>query len=124
MKTIIHADDSRSIRELVRSELQEDGFGVISVRDGETVTALVGEYRPSLIILDVWMPRMDGLETLQRIKTHAPDLPVVLFAVHCKLYRQDSRAQLADAWVDKQEDLGPLRAAVARILRDEAVADR
>jgi DNA-binding response OmpR family regulator len=124
MKTIFHADNSRSIRELVRTELQKDGYAVISVRDGETVINLVSENRPSLIILDVWMPRMDGLETLRRIKAHAPDLPVALFAVDCGHYRQDSRAQLADAWVEKQEDLGPLRAAVARILRDKAVVDR
>ncbi|MZH03019.1 MAG: response regulator, partial [Nitrospinae bacterium] len=70
-------DDDAPLRRLIKTLLEDQGH---SVKDFESGTSLLKELdnSPSLILLDVMMPGIDGLETLERIKSSRPDLPVIM----------------------------------------------
>src|SRR5690348_5516579 len=79
MKTVLVADDSAANRELLAVILQQNGYHVVRANDGMEVLERIGEARPDIVLLDVHMPRLDGYQTLQRIRQEAAlaTLPVV-----------------------------------------------
>ncbi len=82
MKSILIIDDEQSIRESLTGILQDEGFTPFSVESGETALEKVSEEKPDLILLDIWMPGMDGMETLTRIREIYPDQLVVMMSGH------------------------------------------
>jgi len=82
MKHILIIDDEQSIRESLTGILQDEGFTPFSVESGETALEKISEEKPDLILLDIWMPGMDGMETLTRIREMYPDQLVVMMSGH------------------------------------------
>ena len=82
MKSILIVDDEQSIRESLTGILQDEGFLPISAESGETAIEKVSVEKPDLILLDIWMPGMDGMETLTRIRDIYPDQLVVMMSGH------------------------------------------
>jgi len=82
MKSILIIDDEESIRESLKGILQDEGFRTIFAENGGHGLQLVKEDRPDLVMLDIWMPGMDGLETLGRIREISPSLMVVMMSGH------------------------------------------
>jgi DNA-binding response OmpR family regulator len=117
MTTILFADDSRSIREYCKRELEDDGYRVVVARDGSEALRLTSRHRPDLVILDICMPGIDGLEVVTRIRATQPDLPVILFTSFDDVCARDERAWSATACVEKREDLRELKNVVAAALR-------
>jgi CheY-like chemotaxis protein len=116
MKTILFADDNVSIRKYCRAALEDEGYRVLTARDGmEALDAFRGE-NPDLAVLDISMPRMGGLEALEQIKGLAPDTAVILFTAHDEACLGDSRAALAAACIEKSEDLRELKRTIASTL--------
>ncbi len=79
-RTIMVVDDNPDIVTIVKTILEVKGYGVQSAYSGQEVFNLLGELKPDLILLDVMMPQMDGLEVLTRLKGD-PDtasIPVIL----------------------------------------------
>ena len=79
-KTIVVVDDNPDIVSIVRTILEGRGYSVISAYSGEELFARLEERKPDLIILDIMMPNMDGLQVLTRLKG-VPDtasIPVIL----------------------------------------------
>jgi two-component system cell cycle response regulator len=76
---VLVADDSAVVRAVVRSQLADQGFDVIEAGDGQQALDAVRECRPHVVLLDVEMPVMDGLQVLQEIKgdPDVADIPVV-----------------------------------------------
>jgi DNA-binding response OmpR family regulator len=117
MKTILFADDHRNIREYCRAALAEEGYRVVLARDGIEAMEMFLTETPDLAILDISMPRSNGLETLEQIKSHSPRTPVILFTAHDDECLRDRRAMLAAACVAKDKDLAELKHIVDRTLR-------
>jgi DNA-binding NtrC family response regulator len=82
MKTILVIDDEQSIRDSLRMILEYEKYEVHFASDGETGLSLAQKVSPDLVLLDVKMPGIDGLEVLQRIRQRSTDLPVVMISGH------------------------------------------
>ena len=78
---VLVIDDENGIRESLAAVLEDDGYDVITVSSGEEALDLLRDEPPELVFLDVWLPGMDGIETLSRIK-ETLDAPVVMISGH------------------------------------------
>lgn len=76
---VLVADDDPDILTLVSLRLKKAGYGVVTAADGEEALQAVREHRPELAIVDVRMPKMDGLEVIRRIRAddESSDMPVI-----------------------------------------------
>ncbi len=113
-KLVLVIDDDGSQRELLTRFLLRDGFSVRTAADGEEGLRLAGELRPSAILLDVMMPRMDGWEVLNRLKADPllADIPVVMASFVNE--QALGRSLGAVDYLLKPVDWGELRAAMDR----------
>jgi len=82
MYSILIVDDEQSIRDSLTGILQDEGFSVTCAEDGETALMMMREERPDLVLLDIWMPGMDGLETLSRIREWNAEQLVIMMSGH------------------------------------------
>ncbi len=82
MQSILIVDDEKSIRDSLTGILQDEGFSPISVESGEAAIEKISEEKPDLVLLDIWMPGMDGMETLTRIRDIYPDQLVIIMSGH------------------------------------------
>ena len=80
MLDVLVVDDEESIRRVVRAALEMDGLTAIAVADAETALALFRESTPRLVVADIFLPDMDGIELLTALRREAPDIPVVLMS--------------------------------------------
>jgi DNA-binding response OmpR family regulator len=85
-QTILVVDDDPKIVRVVEINLTQEGYRVRTAADGEEALAAVAQERPDLVLLDVMMPRMDGFETLKRLKADpaSADIPVVMLTARAQ----------------------------------------
>lgn len=79
---ILVVDDERGIRETLRSVLEDEGFTVEALASGEECLKALAAKSYSCILLDIWLPGIDGLETLKRLKEEGNDAPVIMISGH------------------------------------------
>ena len=79
---ILVVDDDAGVVRSVEAVLRDEGFDVVAVNGGREAVAAVERWSPSLVLLDVWMPDLDGIEVLERIRAKHKDLPVVVVSGH------------------------------------------
>jgi len=111
MKKILLVDDEESIHLLYRAELEEEGYNVHSALGGEDALQKLKIVSPDLVILDINMPGMNGIEVLRQIKEINPKTPVILCSAYHE-YKQDFGAWASDDYIIKSADLDDLKAAV------------
>ena len=75
-ETILVVDDEEPILSSVRQILEDERYEVSTAPSGAEALKLIGMDPPDLVLLDIWMPEMDGLETLRRIREQSPHLTV------------------------------------------------
>jgi len=75
---ILVVDDEEPVRDVPCEYFESQGFGVEAAPDGEAALAALGRLRPDLVLLDVRMPGIDGVEVLRRIRRADPDVPVIM----------------------------------------------
>src|SRR3954468_20458231 len=78
-RTILVADDDPHIRQLIVFALVKAGLDAIEAEDGEAALAAVAAHSPDLVILDINMPRMDGIEVCRRLRASS-DLPILFLS--------------------------------------------
>src|SRR5258706_8225801 len=81
-KQILVVDDEANLRRVLTAQLSRDGYEVHSAPDGEAGLALLREHHIDLVITDLRMPKMDGLELLRQALRTDPELPVVILTAH------------------------------------------
>lgn len=79
---ILVVDDEDSIRTSLAGILEDEGFRVTHANDGITALEVLRKDLPDLVLLDIWMPRVDGIETLRQIKELYPSLAVIMMSGH------------------------------------------
>lgn len=82
MKNILIVDDEESIRQSLVGILGDEGFKTSIAADGEECLRAITTDDPDLVLLDIWMPKMDGLEALKRIKQSRPEQLVIMMSGH------------------------------------------
>jgi CheY-like chemotaxis protein len=75
---VLVVDDELEVRKMLSEHLQEKGYGVCGAADGEEALAQMPEYRPNIVLLDLLMAGMGGMEALRRIKLMAPETCVIM----------------------------------------------
>lgn len=80
--SILVVDDEEAIRTSLRSILEDEGYEVSVAANGVEALKIYGTDPPDLMILDIWMPEMDGLETLRRVKEFAPATQIMMISGH------------------------------------------
>jgi CheY-like chemotaxis protein len=116
MNTILVADDCANIREFCKQELEEEGYRVLLARDGKEAVDMVQSGRPDLAVLDIWMPRINGLEAAERIAAIDSSIRVILFTNNDDLCLSDPRSAFAAACIEKSDDFTDLKRTVASLL--------
>jgi len=124
---ILVVDDDKATVDILRARLHSQGYAVVSATDGEAGLEAVHEHRPDLVLLDVNMPRLDGLETCRRLRADPtlPFMPVILVTALA-----DSRDMVAgldagaDEYITKPVDGAALMARVRSMLRMKELHDR
>jgi two-component system nitrogen regulation response regulator NtrX len=81
-KSILIVDDEKSICQSLGSILADEGYEILSAGSGEEALKIIEEEPPSLIILDIWLPGIDGIETLKVIKSRYPQMRVIMISGH------------------------------------------
>ncbi len=81
-KTILVVDDEESICLTLKGILMDEGYKVLTIGSGEEALKIIEEELPDLVLLDIWLPGMDGLETLHLIKRDYPQIQVIMMSGH------------------------------------------
>jgi CheY-like chemotaxis protein len=119
MKHILVVDDELHIGELYKSELEDEGYAVTVATSGQEALEFVEKNAPDLIILDIQMPGMDGIETLEKLIGSDIGIPVILNTAYSH-YKEDFTTWGADAYVIKSSDTSKLKAEIKRLLGNES----
>jgi two-component system nitrogen regulation response regulator NtrX len=79
---VLIIDDEEGIRESLSGIFEDEGYDVFTASSGEEALKMLRDRSPDLIILDVWLPGIDGVQTLKEIRNMKPDLPVIMISGH------------------------------------------
>ncbi len=125
---VLVVDDDKAVRESLRRSLEFNGYEVVLAADGAEALAGIAAAAPDVVVMDVMMPRLDGLETTRALRTAGNDLPIlVLTARDAVGDRVEGLDAGADDYLTKpfalQELLARLRALLRRVVPREDVAD-
>lgn len=111
--TVLVVDDESSIRRTVTGVLRDEGCNCIEAEDGERALDLIRTVRPDLIMLDIWMPGLDGIEALKRIREIDSDIPVIMMSGHATIATAVTATRLGAAdFIEKPLDLNLILRAV------------
>ncbi len=122
MRSIIIVDDEASTRAAIRMVLKEE-YRVLEAEDGETALALIPKERVSLVILDVRLPGMDGMQVLRRVSKMAPPVPTIMLTATTAVRTAVEAMKLGAAdYITKPFDVDELRIKVKNVLYTSSLA--
>ncbi len=113
--SILVADDEENIRLLYLEELGDEGYQVTAAASGEEALDKIAATRPDLVVMDIKLPGISGVDALVRIKEIDRDLPVILCSAYSD-YKQDFTTWASDAYVVKAASLEELKKAIREVL--------
>ncbi len=124
-KTILVVDDEEGVRESVREILTDEGYRVIEASDGSKVLGLIRKNHPDLVLLDIWMPELDGIGLLKEIKQREPVVPVIMVSGHGNIHTAVTATKIgAFDFLEKPLSLDGLLTTVRRALGESSSADK
>ena len=122
-KTILIVDDEDDVRESVREVLSDEGYHVVDTADSTRVRELIEKEKPGLVLLDIWMPQVDGIELLKEIKGQEPEINVVMISGHGNIHTAVTATKFgAFDFIEKPLSLDGLLLTVRRALNEMPAA--
>jgi CheY-like chemotaxis protein len=115
MKTILVVDDDFAIRTLLEDDLKDEGYRVLTADNARDALKIVEQEALDLVILDIRMPGMDGLEALPRILGMKEGLKVILHTAYSQ-YQESFMSWAADAYIVKSSDFTELREKIKELI--------
>ena len=116
-KRVLVVDDDPDIRELLFTALEDEGFEVVPAGNGQEALAIIRTFRPDVIVLDLMMPVMDGLQFAHELRARDEgdeDIPIVLLSAARDL-QTHAKALFAADTIEKPFDLSELLPKIARV---------
>ena len=118
-KTILIIDDEKDFCTVLSDSLSQDRYRVVTAFNGKTALQLAKKEKPDLILLDIKMPGMDGIEVLKKIKKMREEIAVIMFTAFGTLETAREAMKLgAYDYVTKPVDLFLLKSLVKEVLRE------
>ena len=118
MARILIVDDEEHIRTLYTLELEDDGHEVLALETGKGLAEHIEGFGPDVIILDIKMVDVSGLDVLQEVRNRYYDLPVILCSAY-GMYKGDIKSLAADYYVVKSSDLAELKQKIQTALESQ-----
>jgi DNA-binding response OmpR family regulator len=115
MHKILVVEDDPSLLELYQKELEDEGFEVITTTDGDQAIELTEKTLPDLVVLDIKINKVLGLDVLREIKAFDSKIPVILNSAYTT-FKADFSSWLADAYLIKSSDLTQLKRRIKKLL--------
>ena len=115
VRVMVVEDDALGL-ELVRDILEEDGYEVLTATDGANALAAIAESRPDLVLMDVQLPQISGLEVTRRLKADPETRSIPVIALTAHAMRGDDTSIVAegcDGYISKPFKLAAFREAIA-----------
>ena len=114
---ILVVDDDDQISTLVKSALEAENFSAVSAKDGEEALSLWKEHKPDLVILDIMLPKIDGIEVCRKIRSES-DVPILMLTVKAEEFDKILGLSIgADDYLTKPFSTRELLARVKAVLR-------
>ena len=124
-KQILIADDEANLRRILAAQLQNDGYDVFEVGDGQAAIDALGEHHIDAVITDLRMPHVDGIGVLRHCQEHSPELPVILITAHGSVETAvQAMRQGAFDFISKPFDLAEIRNVIAKAVRTSDLRER
>ncbi len=118
MKKILCVDDDPSLLRLYHDELTEEGYKVILAKDGQEALMKFEKESPDVIVLDIRIPKIDGIETLTTMLGKDRQVHVILHTSYPQ-YKENFMTWGADAYVMKSSDLSELKQKIREVLEKQ-----
>jgi two-component system sensor histidine kinase/response regulator len=123
MKTILVAEDRDTSRELICTVLSAAGYNLIEARDGQEAVERADETLVDLVLLDLYMPHLDGFAVLERLRARPGYASVPIIALTASAMAGDRERAIAcgfSDYISKPVNMASLRREIARLLGSEA----
>jgi DNA-binding response OmpR family regulator len=122
--TILLVDDEDSVQKLLTYPLERDGFRVVSARDGEEALTRFAEERVDLVVLDIMLPKLDGLEVCKRLRAES-SVPIIMLTARDDEFDTVLGLELgADDYITKPFSIREFRSRVRALLRRAGASRR
>ncbi|TVM00270.1 MAG: two-component system response regulator [Candidatus Brocadia sp. WS118] len=115
MKTILVVEDDKNQLLLYEQELSMEGYNIITARDGLEAIKKVKEHLPDLIVMDITMPKMSGIEAMGKILSEHKNIPVIINTAYTS-YKDDFMSWSADAYIIKSSDMKELKDKIKELI--------
>jgi CheY-like chemotaxis protein len=116
-KIILIVEDYEDSRQMMRFILESCGYLVLEAEDGEVACQTVKKLHPDLVLMDMSMPRMDGLTATKLIRKEGmTDLPIIAVTAHGKIFYNKAIEAGCNDLIDKPIDFGSLEAVLSKYL--------
>ena len=115
MTTILLVEDDKNQCLLYEQELRLEGYNILTATDGKEALEMVRIQAPDIIIMDINIPKMDGIETMGRILSKQKHIPIIINTAYSN-YKDNFMSWAADTYLVKSSDLSELKDKIKEIL--------
>ncbi len=115
MTTILLVEDDKNQRLLYEQELMHEGYEVVTASNGKEALEKVQKKLPDIVIMDINMPKMDGIEAMGRILGKNKEILVIINTAYSN-YKDSFMSWAADAYIVKTSDLSELKEKIKEVL--------
>lgn len=121
MKKILIVEDEAAQRMLYETEISEMGYNVVLAKDGLEAVEMMQSEKPDLVVLDLMMPNIHGLDALRKLLGINPNIPVIIHTAYSH-YKDNFMSWAAEEYIVKSSDLSELKNAIKRVLSTRIVS--